>query len=453
VSVEQLTWAGSLLIAAGIVAPYFLSFRRRRRADRERKTEAAALGIDRPISQYPFVDPTACIGCGSCVEACPEGDVLGVVGGVATVVNGLRCVGHARCEIACPVGAIQVGLGDVKSREDVPLMDDWQETTVPGVFVAGELTGMALVKNAVVHGRKVVDRIAQRAAHARSAGGREVYDVAIVGAGPAGLTAAALARERGLSSVLLEQESGLGGTILNYPRRKLVLVQQLELPFLGALEEGEYEKEDLLELFQELTREARLNVRYGAKVTSVTRPAPGEPFRLQAQGFSVPARFVILALGRRGTPRKLGVPGEQLPKVMYQLIDAATYQDSRILVVGGGDSAVEAVIGLARQRGNKVTLSYRREKLVRIKQKNELRISEIMSKGRAKPLFGSEVTEILPDSVRLRMGERSIELPNDYVFVFAGGEPPFAFLRQIGVRFGGDSPAREAAEPLKRRTA
>jgi thioredoxin reductase len=381
--------------------------------------------------------------------------VLGVVGGVATVVNGLRCVGHARCEIACPVGAIQVGLGDVKSREDVPLMDDWQETSVPGVFVAGELTGMALVKNAVVHGRKVVDRIAQRAAHARALGGRDVYDVAIVGAGPAGLTAAALARERGLSSVLLEQESGLGGTILNYPRRKLVLVQTLELPILGALKEGEYEKEDLLELFQSLTREARLNVRYGAKVTSVTRPGPGEPFRLQAEGFSVPARFVILALGRRGTPRKLGVPGEQLPKVMYQLIDAATYEDSRILVVGGGDSAVEAVIGLARQRNNKVTLSYRREKLVRIKKKNEQRISEIMSKGRAKPLFGSEVTEILPDRVRLKMGERSVELPNDYVFVFAGGEPPFAFLRQIGIRFGGDGrkPPREASEPPQRRTA
>lgn len=435
-SVDQLTWAGSLLVVAAIVAPYFLAFRRRRHADRERKAEATQLGIDRPVAQYPFVDPMSCIGCGSCVLACPEGDVLAVVGGVATVVNGLRCVGHARCEIACPVGALKVGLGDVKARRDVPLMDEWQETSVPGIFVAGELSGMALVKNAVAQGRKVVDRIVQRRERERSRAGADAYDLAIVGAGPAGLTAAAFARERGLSAVLLEQESDLGGTILHYPRRKLVLVQALEMPFLGSLREGEYEKEGLLETFQELTRQARLNVRYGAKVTSVTRP--NGHFVVRTPEFELPARHVILALGRRGTPRKLGVPGEELPKVMYQLVDAASYEERRILVVGGGDSAVEAVIGLSRQRGNKVTLSYRREKLVRIKKKNEQRLSELMSKGRAKALFGSEVTEIRDDRVRLKMGERTVELPNDFVFVFAGGEPPFDFLRQMGVRFGGE---------------
>ena len=442
-SIEQLTWAGSLAVVAAIVAPYFLMFRRRRHADRTRKTEATQLGIDRPMAQFPFVDPMYCIGCGSCVDACPEGDVLGVVGGVATVVNGLRCVGHARCEIACPVGAITVGLGDIRARKDVPLMDEWQETSVPGMFVAGELSGMALVKNAVAHGRKVIDRIAQRAARARTHGAGDAYDIASIGAGPAGLTAAALARERGLSSVLLEQEPDLGGTILHYPRRKLVLVQALEMPFLGSLKEGEYEKEDLLETFQDLTRRAQLNVRFGAKVTAVTRP--NGHFAVRTPGFEIPARHVILALGRRGTPRKLGVPGEELPKVMYQLVDAATYENKKILVVGGGDSAAEAVIGLARQRGNTVTLSYRRDKLVRIKQKNEQRIGELMGQGRTRALFGSEVTEILPDRVRLRLGDRAVELPNDFVFVFAGGDPPFAFLKQMGIRFGGEARAPRAS--------
>jgi thioredoxin reductase/NAD-dependent dihydropyrimidine dehydrogenase PreA subunit len=437
VNVDVLTWGVSLTVVAAIVLPYVLAFRKRRHADRARKAEAVQLGFDRPPAQYPLIDPMYCIGCGSCVAACPEGDVLGVVGGVATVVNGLRCVGHARCEIACPVGAIKVGLGDVRSRADVPVMDQWHETSVPGMFVAGELTGMALVKNAVSHGRMVVDRIAQRAAGARARGTGDIYDIAVVGAGPAGLTAAAFAREQGLSSVLLEQEGDLGGTVLHYPRRKLVLVQALEIPFLGTLQEGEYEKEELLETFQDLTRRAQLNVRFGAKVTGVVRP--NEHFAVQAGGLEFPARFVILALGRRGTPRKLGAPGEELAKVAYQLVDAASYEGKRILVVGGGDSAVEAAIGLARQRGNRVTLSYRREKLVRIKKKNEERIAGLLAKGRVEGAFGTEVEEIGPASVRLRTPGGTREVPNDYVFVFAGGDPPFGLLREMGVRFGGEA--------------
>jgi thioredoxin reductase/Pyruvate/2-oxoacid:ferredoxin oxidoreductase delta subunit len=415
---------------AAIVLPYVLAFRRRRHVDRARKAEAVQLGFDRPTAQYPFIDPMYCIGCGSCVAACPEVDVLGVVGGVATVVNGLRCVGHARCEIACPVGAIKVGLGDVKSRADVPLMDEWHETSVPGMFVAGELTGMALVKNAVSHGRKVVDRIAQRAAVARAPGTGDIYDIAVVGAGPAGLTAAALARERGLSSVVLEQEPDLGGTILHYPRRKLVLVQSLEIPFLGTLREGEYAKEDLLETFQDLTQRASLNVRFGAKVTGVARP--NGHFVVRTGGAEFPARFVILALGRRGTPRRLEVPGEELPKVTYQLVDAASYEGKRVLVVGGGDTALEDASYLTRFC-SEVIVVHRRD---------QLRASKIMQERalenpKIRFVWNAVVDQVLGEAsprkvtgARLRdtrTGETS-DLAVDGIFVAIGHQPNTGFL-------------------------
>ncbi len=441
---DAILWGLSLALAGAIVGYYFLAFRRRRGHDRERKEEAARLGLDRPRAQYPFVDVGLCVGCGACVKACPESDVLGIVGGVATVINGLRCVGHARCEQACPTAAIEVGLGDVRSRTDVPLMDDWLETTVPGVFVAGEVTGMALVRNAVLHGGKVIERIAQRVDRG-GASDRGIHDVAIVGAGPAGLTAGALARERGLSTVLLEQEASLGGTIFHYPRRKLVLVQTLEMPFLGPLRAGEYSKEDLLERFGDLSEHAHLDVRFDHKVLEVTRP--NGHFALRTANDMFAARQVVLALGRRGTPRKLGTPGEERAKVVYQLVDAASYQNQHALVVGGGDSAVEAAIALARQRGNTVTLSYRRDNLVRIKKRNEERIEAELRSGRVRPLFGSEVREILERSVRLRTKDGEVEIPNDYVFVFAGGEPPFEFLKQIGVRFGGGEPAPPVTRP------
>jgi len=448
VSGETLTWGLSLAVVVAIVLPYVLVFRKRRRADRSRKEEAVRLGVDRPPAQFPFIDAMRCIGCGTCVSACPEGDVLGIVGGTATVVNGLRCVGHGRCEIACPVGAIEVGLGDLKSRQDIPVLDAWQQTSVPGLFVAGELGGLALVKNAIGQARKVVDRVAEIAPSARLKGGGDALDVVIVGAGPAGLTAAAAARERGLSHVVLEQEGDLGGAIFHYPRRKLVLVQAVDVPILGRLREGDYAKEDLLGLLQAMCRRGSLDVRFGERVQGVART--DGVFSVRSTSGVTLARHVILAMGRRGTPRKLGVPGEGLPKVMYQLADAESYSQQRILVVGGGDSAVEAAIGLARQRGNKVTLSYRREKLVRIKKKNEGRIAELLANRRIEGAFETDVEEIAPSSVRLKTPVGPRELPNDFVFVFAGGEPPFELLRQMGIRFGGDAgstgtPARTPA--------
>jgi thioredoxin reductase/Pyruvate/2-oxoacid:ferredoxin oxidoreductase delta subunit len=433
-SEAALWWTVSAVLVLAVFVPYFVQFSRRNRRDAARHVEARRLGIDRPVAQFPYVDATSCIGCGACVDACPEGDVLGIVGGTATVVNGMRCVGHGACETACPVGALQVGLGDLRSREDIPLLDDWNETSVPGLFIAGELGGLALIRNAVTQGRKVGERIAAKASRlGPSAPG--AFDVAIIGAGPAGLSAALTALECGLRPVVLEQEKDLGGTVLHYPRRKLVLVQPVALPFDERLRADEYAKEDLLELLQKLLSRTHLDVRFGQRATDVRRE--GALFCVTTAEGALRARFAVLALGRRGTPRKLGVPGEELPKVMYKLIDAESYQRQRILVVGGGDSAVEAAIGLARQTTNDVTLSYRRDKIVRIKKKNQDRLAELSREERLRLVMSSEVEEIRSASVRLRVADRAYDIPNDYVFVFAGGEPPFAFLRQIGVRFGG----------------
>lgn len=437
-SESTLLWSAAALLVVVVVLPYLLRFRRRIHKDRERKQEATRLGIDRPIAQFPYVDPLRCIGCAACVDACPEGDVLGVVGGTAVVVNGLRCVGHAHCEEACPVGAIEVGLGDLKSRQDVPLLDDDFQTTTPGIYVAGELGGLALVKNAVQQGREAICKIARRA---RETGGGEadpsLLDVAIVGAGPAGLSAALTAVTEGLTYAVIEKEESLGGSLLHYPRRKMVLTQPVELPPWGRLNREEYQKEKLLELFELLVTQSGLHIEFGASVTSIIRD--NGVFTLRTSVGESRSRFVLLALGRRGSPRKLGVPGEELPKVMYRLMDAESYRDQRILVVGGGDSAAEAAIGLARQPSNEVTLSYRKEKLVRLKKKNLDTIEGLIAKGRIWPALSSNLVKIEPDKVLLRLNDDHIvEAANDYVFIFAGGVPPFAFLRGLGIRFGGD---------------
>jgi thioredoxin reductase (NADPH) len=433
-SESALLWSAALLLAALIVLPYLWRFRRRARRDRERKEEAVALGIDRPSAQYPYINPLHCIGCGACVRACPEGDVLGLVGGTAVVVNGLRCVGHARCEEACPVGAITVGLGDLKSREDVPLLDETRQTTVPGLYVVGELGGLSLVRNAVFQGRTTMEHIAKTLRDEPPT--NEVLDVVIVGAGPAGLSAGLTAEAASLHYAILEREETLGGSLLHYPRRKMVLTQPVELPPWGALTREEYAKETLLELFEGMVRDHVLNVCFGEAVEDVQKQ-DGIFLVRSTSGTTLRARTVVLALGRRGTPRKLGIPGEELPKVMYRLIDAESYQGQKILVVGGGDSAAEAAIGLSRQPGNEVTLSYRREKLVRLKKKNQDALDCLLAEGKVRPLFSSQPTEIEPNRVRLKVGAETVELANDYVFVFAGGVPPFDLLKRMGVRFGG----------------
>ncbi len=435
---SDFVWIITILISATILFVYWRKFRQARQLAERRRQEAKALGIDKPRSQYPFINSALCIGCGSCVGACPEGDVLGVVLGTAAIINGERCVGHGYCEVICPVGALKVGLGDVSTRPDIPVLTECYESTVPGLFIAGELTGISLIRNAVAHGKAVIEEIARRLERGGlEVSGADQFDVLIVGAGPAGITAALKAHELGLNYLLIDQ-GDLGGTISHYPRRKLVMTQPIELPLYGRLKKDEYSKEFLMDVWHQVRRDHGLNFHGGERLENIESSEAG--FAVQTSKTKYRSRFVMLALGRRGTPRRLGVDGEELQKVMYKLVDAQAYNGMDLLVVGGGDSAVEAAVGLSRQKGNRVTISYRRESFSRVKKKNEDQIAEAIKSGKVKPILNSNVTRIDSNEVALSTPDGEVTLINDYVLIFAGGIPPYDQLKSYGIKFGGEIP-------------
>ncbi|HEY6109387.1 MAG TPA: NAD(P)-binding domain-containing protein [Gemmatimonadales bacterium] len=407
---------------------------------RARRREAAALAATRragispagPRAQHPHIDVSHCIGCGACVDVCPE-DVLAVIAGKAAIISAHKCIGHGLCAEACPVGAIEIVMASPSIAADLPRLSPQLETNVPGLFVVGELGGLALIKNAVNQGRDCIDTIAQRLTRAgRAPAG--VRDVCIVGAGPGGISASLRAVERKLSYVTLEQDE-FGGTVAKYPRQKLVMTSPVEFPVYGKFTKLQLSKEELLKFWNKIHKEAGLAVRTGEKVDTVSREDDGL-FTIVTPRGRYRSRAVVLAIGRRGSPRKLGVPGEELPKVMYSLLDAEAYTGVRILVVGGGDSAVETAMGLAHQRGNAVTLSYRQSEFSRIKERNAQRLKEFAKSGKLTVIFDSQPVEIHERLVVLEVAGKRRELPNDYVWVLAGTLPPNDFLQRIGVQLG-----------------
>src|SRR6267143_1869498 len=423
---------------------------------RMRKKEAAAraaaergkLFSEGPRAQHPHIDATKCIGCGACVEVCPEGDVLAVIGGKAAIVNGHKCIGHGLCAEACPVGAITIVMASPSVGADMPALTPEHETNVPNMFIVGELGGLALIKNAVDQGRDCVDTIAARLP--RIKGGRTipgVHDVCVVGGGPGGISASLRAIERKLGHITLEQDE-FGGTVAKYPRQKLVMTSPVEFPLHGKFKKLKISKEELLRFWAKVHGQAGLKVNTCEKVDTIQKEADGT-FAIETNKGRYRAWTVILALGRRGTPRKLGVKGEDLSKVMYSLIETEAYTGAKILVVGGGDSAVEAAMGLAHQKGNQVTLSYRREAFSRIKQRNSQRLPEYTKSGKLKVIFNSQPVEILEKAVRLEVAGQVREIPNDYVWVFAGGTPPNEFLQKVGIQLGPRDLTNEASAEAK----
>jgi thioredoxin reductase len=366
---------------------------------------------------------------------CPEGDVLGMLGGKAMIINGYKCIGHGICADSCPVGAITMVMASPSVGASLPTLTSDYETSVKNMFIVGELGGLALIKNAVNQGRDCVDSIVARlAANKSAASSPDICDVMIVGAGPAGLTASLRAIEKKLNYLTIE-ESEIGGTVAKYPRQKLVMTSPVEFPMYGKFKKTELPKENLIEFWMKVMKRADFKCRTGEKVDNISKGDDGIFTATTPKG-QYRARYVILALGKTGSPRKLGVKGEGLPKVMYRLIEADHYVNKKILIVGGGDSAVEAAMGLASQVGNSVTISYRQAAFSRIKDRNKQRIDDFIRKGKLKALFNSNPVEILADSVIMDVNGTKQTLPNDFVWIFAGGEPPTAFLKKVGVGFG-----------------
>ncbi len=428
-SETQISWIIGFVIILIFLVPYIFRMKRKDRISRDRLSETRSKGQEKALMQHPIINQSACIGCGICVDSCPEGDVLGIISGKATIIHGSHCVGHGKCAEACPLNAIQVGLGDISQRQDIPRLSDQFETNRKGIYIIGELSGLALIKNAISHGITAIQHVKDTQDHKHGFN----YDVVIVGAGPSGLAAALKAKELGLRYIMIDQDEP-GGTILQYPRRKVVMVQPVHLPLYGTLDRQEYEKEELLEIWNHVLGTYELNFVSGKKLTDIQPDRDG--FIVHTNTGDFDTAKVILALGRRGTPRKLGVPGEEMGKVMYKLIDAESYQNKHILIVGGGDSAIEAALGLTYQPGNTVTVSYRKSHFFRLKSKNESRIHSEISKKSIRVLFNSNIVKIDKEHITYEIDNKSETIKNDYVFIFAGGELPFKLLDTIGIDFG-----------------
>ena len=223
------------------------------------------MGLNKAQSIHPNIDALRCIGCGGCVGACPEGDVLGIVEGKATLIYGSKCIGHGLCAEACPVGAITLLMAPPSKSANLPKLTENYETTIEGIFIAGELSGISLIKNAIAHAKHVIDFISRER---KTSNG--VLDVIIIGAGPAGLTSGLAALEKKLNYLILEQ-SDIGGTIYQYPRRKMVLTSPVELPLWGRVNAREISKEELLELWNKIILKYDLKIEAKEKLIEIKK--------------------------------------------------------------------------------------------------------------------------------------------------------------------------------------
>ena len=384
-------------------------------------------GAYEPVSLYPYIDEDNCIKSGACVIACPEKEIIGIRNGRATLINASRCIGHGACFHACPVEAIALKIGTEKRGVDLPHVSQNFETNVKGIFIAGELGGMGLIKNSVEQGKQAVENIFASVEKNHGA----TYDLVIIGAGPAGISASLQAKKLGLKAITLEQDT-LGGTVYNFPRAKIVMTSPMDLPGYGKVKLFQTSKTELLKLWNAVLTSNDIKIQENQKVELIGKEDSN--FSITTlRGDTFKTNRILLAIGRRGSPRKLNVDGEKLEKVYYKLLEPERYQGKDILVVGGGDSAIESALLLADE--NKVTLTYRSEKFNRLKPLNSQKINQAIDDKKILVLYSSNVLKIEEAQVVLQLDDLSEKtLKNDFVFIFAGGELPTQFLEKSGIQ-------------------
>lgn len=436
VLIEQIVVYGAVFILCALTVFFYMRKKKGKSVEIEKKVVTAKEeGLFEPVSLHPYIDLNTCIGSAACVADCPEKDIIGIVDGKATVIKTTNCVGHGACFHACPVEAISLRIGTETRGVDLPHVNESFETNTKGIYIAGELGGMGLIKNSVEQGQQAIASIVK----SKKSSKENVIDVVIIGAGPAGISATLASKKHSLTSVTLEQDS-LGGTVYTFPRAKIVMTSPMDLPLYGKAKLYDTSKDELLQLWKKVITEHDLEIIENTKVEQII-PIENETFKIVTNtGTEYICNNVLLSIGRRGSPRKLNIPGEDTAKVAYRLLEPERIQDKKVLVVGGGDSAIETVLLL--KDDNDAILSYRKDKFSRLKPKNKEKINQAIDDGTIKVIFNSNLMSIHDDHVVVKADENDKpgELENDLVYIFAGGELPTGFLQKAGVeitkRFG-----------------
>lgn len=436
VLIEEILIYGVVIASiALIVIVYMRKLKKISDTTAEKIAKAKEEGRYEPVSLHPYIDLSTCIGSGACITSCPEKDILGIVHGKAEVINASSCVGHGACFHNCPVEAISLRIGTESRGVELPHVNLTFETNISGIYIAGELGGMGLIKNSVEQGKQAIDNI-NKSLHQK---GGENLDLIIIGAGPAGISAALTAKSYGLTFKVLEQDT-LGGTVYSFPRAKIVMTNPMKLPLYKKVKLYDTSKDELLSIWNEALSNNNITINEHCKVDHII-PVEGQLFKTKCNdGKEFISKRVLIAIGRRGSPRKLNIPGEELPKVYYRLLEPERFNDKKIIVVGGGDSAIESALLLMEE--NDVTLSYRKDHFARLKPKNRERIEEAYDNKKVNILFNSNLVKITSTKAHFKINnlDEIKIIENDLVYVFIGGELPIKFLQEAGVeikkRFG-----------------